>query len=431
MSKTDSRLEKILRTQATVETLDIPIAIVSDLILRILFREGDVNFARFVDVIRVHKQIIDHLLNWMKGEHLVEIAKAGSLGSMSYTYRLTDDGTVRARTALERSEYIGPAPVPLDVYRKAIEIQTQGTSTRKVTPRKLKQSMNHLILPENFDRRIGPAVNSGSSLFLYGPPGNGKTTIAQIIGMLLAGTEPIRLPYAITVGGQVIKIFDPLIHISVEKKAVGSSSLYSIDPRWGLFRRPVVMVGGELQMVSLDLRFDPVSKFYEAPLQLKANGGMFLIDDFGRQAMSPQDLLNRWIVPLESGIDFFRLTSGQSFEVPFRQLIVFSTNLDPKDLVDDAFLRRIQMKVEVTSPDDRMFYQIFATMCKNYSLTFDRSSFVHLIEKWYRNTNRALQSVHPRDIIKTIISICEYAGVQPQLTPELIDEACESYFVDL
>jgi predicted ATPase with chaperone activity len=422
-------LEKLLQAQTTPEELDIPVSIVSDLALRLLFNEGEVGFTRFVDVIRVHKQILDNVLNWMKGERMVEVARAGSFGTMSYTYRLTDGGMERAKNAMERSQYVGPAPVPIEKYNQAILLQTKGGG-RTVRPQQLTRALGHLVLPPNFDRRIGPAVNSGTSLFLYGPPGNGKTTIAQTIGMLLSGAEGIRIPYAITVGGQLIKVFDPLVHVPIKDEATQSTSgLAQIDPRWGLFRRPVVMVGGELKMESLDLRFEPISKFYEAPLQLKANGGMFLIDDFGRQQVSPQDLLNRWIVPLESNIDFFKLQSGQSFEVPFRQLIVFSTNLDPGDLVDDAFLRRIQMKVEVGSPDEKMFYQIFVMMAKSLKVKFDQKSFVHLVNNWYRKPGRTLQSVHPRDILKTVISICNYAGVPPQLTPELIDEACESYFV--
>lgn len=203
-----------------------------------------------------------------------------------------------------------------------------------------------------------------------------------------------------------------------------------IDNRWRLFERPAVMVGGELTMDSLDLRYEPIAKVYEAPLQLKANGGMFLIDDFGRQQISPQALLNRWIVPLESGIDFLRLQSGQTLEVPFRQLIVFSTNLDPTQLVDGAFMRRIQMKVEVGGPEEKLFYQIFVEACKTYSIPFDKKSFIHLLQTWYRGPNRVMQAVHPRDIVKTVISICDYENVPAQLTPELIDEACASYFVD-
>jgi hypothetical protein len=189
------------------------------------------------------------------------------------------------------------------------------------------------------------------------------------------------------------------------------------------------MAGGELTMDSLDLRFDPVARFYEAPLQLKANGGMLLIDDFGRQRMTPYELLNRWIVPLESGFDFLRLQTGQPIEIPFRQLIVFATNLDPSDLVDAAFMRRIQMKVEVDGPDEKLFYQIFTTMCKIQNIPFDKDAFLHLLSKWYRNGERPMQAVHPRDILKALVAICEYEGIRPQLTPELLDEACISYFV--
>jgi hypothetical protein len=189
------------------------------------------------------------------------------------------------------------------------------------------------------------------------------------------------------------------------------------------------MVGGELKLDSLDLRHDPVSGFYESPLQMKANGGMFLIDDFGRQQMRPTDLLNRWIVPLETQVDTFRLRTGQTFQVPFKQLIVFSTNLDPNDLVDDAFLRRIQMKVEVSSPDEKMYYQLFANMCRQLKIPFDRASFLHLLQEWYYKPGRQLQAVHPRDLLRIVANLCDYSGVPYQLTPQLIDEACRAYFV--
>lgn len=425
-----------------VESLGIPPAIIIDLIFRILFNEGDVNLGRFSEIMKVHPQVLDELLAKLKQEHLVEITKAGSMGRLSYTYGLTDAGSKRARDSLERSQYVGPVPVDVESYKKAIILQTG--KTERVTPDDVKKALKFLILPDNFHRRIGPAVNAGSSLFLYGPPGNGKTTVAQAIAKILAGTEPISLPYAITAGGQIIQVVDPLIHIPWEDEIAfalnksgrtgnlgGTSQFSKTDKRWGLFQRPAVMVGGELVMESLDLRYEPIAKVYEAPLQLKANGGMFLIDDFGRQQISPQQLLNRWIVPLESSIDFLRMQSGQTLEMPFRQLIVFSTNLDPAALVDGAFLRRIQMKVEVGSPDEKMFYQIFTVMCKVYNFPFDRDGFMYLIKKWYRDANRTLQSVHPRDILRTIIAICEYEDIPPKLTPELIDEACSSYFVDL
>jgi predicted ATPase with chaperone activity len=426
-------LGAVLTPARELDQLGIPTSLVVDLVYRQLFSEGDVSVARFSDVLKLHAQVLDVLLARMKQEHMVEITNTGALGRFSYSYRLTSEGTRRAREAMERSQYLGPAPVSLESYRRALLCQSR--SGRHVGPEDVQQALQHLVLPDTFHRRIGPAVNAGSSLFLYGPPGNGKTTIAEAIAAMLAAGDPVWLPYAITVGGQIIQIYDPLVHIKADgDEEEGSTGRLSpggpkVDKRWGRFHRPAVMVGGELKMDALDLRFEPIAKFYEAPLQLKANGGMFLIDDFGRQQMPPQDLLNRWIVPLESGVDFLRLTSGQTIEVPFRQLIVFSTNLDPADLVDDAFLRRIQMKVMVTEPDERLYYQIFQIVCRGQEIEFDQPSFIYLLQNWYRKPKRAMQAVHPRDIIKIVASICEYEGAPRHLSPDLIDEACLSYFV--
>lgn len=418
-------LVELLRPPQTLDEIDVPQSIITDLVLRILFNEGVVSLKNMVKIIKIEPQVLDELFTKMQQEKLIEVAQAGQMGRFSYSYALTDEGANRARDAFERSQYIGPVPVPIEKYTRVIKIQTDQKV--KLSQQQVQQALSHLILPENFHRSIGPAVNAGTSIFLYGPPGNGKTTVAEAIGKLLGGTNPIWVPYAVTLAGYIISVYDPLLFEAVEWT---EGETRHVDKRWGKWKRPSVVVGGELTLDALELRYDPVAKFYESPLQMKANGGMFLIDDFGRQMMEPQQLLNRWIVPLETGIDFLRLRTGQALQIPFRQLIVFSTNLDPNELVDGAFLRRIQMKVAVTSPDDRMFFQIFNIMAKNYNVAMEREGFMHLVQEWYRKPGRRMEAVHPRDILKIIRQICDYTGEPPRLSPELVDEACRNYFVD-
>lgn len=421
-------LRQLLAEPKSMDDLHIPQNLVIDIIFRLLYNEGNVALSRFTEVMKIPKALIDEILLWMQKEHLVEVSKASvELGRLSNVYTLTEAGQNRAHDSMDRCQYVGPVPVSIPYYNRGIEMQTR--TAQKVSAEQVKSSLKELVLPANFHRSIGPAINTGQSIFLYGPPGNGKTTIAIAIAKLISGTEPIWVPYSLTAGGQIIQVNDRLVHKQIPTERGRTAEFGRMDQRWTLIERPGVTVGGELKMDALDLRYDPVSKFYEAPLQLKANGGMFLIDDFGRQQMSPTDLLNRWIVPLESHIDFLRLQTGQTIVVPFRQLIVFSTNLDPKQLVDDAFLRRIQMKVHVRPPDERLFFQIFVMVAKQYAITFNKDAFIHLLQKWYRESGRRLQAVHPRDLLRIITAICEYEGAQPSMTPELIDEACRNYFV--
>lgn len=419
----NNMLEALLTAPTSIDEIDVPQSLLTDIILRYFFHYGKTTGSKVQQILQLPFKLIDQLLARLQQEHLLEVRHGtGGLGRRGYMYAITDEGKNRARDAFERAQYIGPAPVPLEKYTASV---LQQTHKEQISPDRVKQALSHLILPPNFHRRIGPAVNAGTSIFLYGPPGNGKTTIAQSIAMLVAGSDPVWMPHSITVGGQVIQLYDELIH-----RKVPTEPKPGFDPRWGLYRRPFVIVGGELTMDSLDLRYDPIAKFYEAPLQMKANCGMFLIDDFGRQQISPAQLLNRWIVPLETEIDLFRLQTGQTFQVPFKQLIVFSTNLDPDQLVDDAFLRRIQMKVGVFSPDEKMFYRIFMAMCESMNVPFNKKAFIYLLQEWYQKPGRKLQAVHPRDILKVVVALCDYMDEPYRLNPELIDEACLSYFVD-
>ena len=373
-------------------------------------------------------------MSFLRREQMCEVKGAGGLGAASYRYTITGKGITRAREQMERSTYTGPAPVPWDDYIQAIS--AQGGKQLQVNPTIMKQALSHLVLEDSVFSKIGPAVNSGKSIFLYGPPGNGKTTIAESIGRMILKND-IYIPYAVEVDGQIIKVYDEINHVMVpenepmERGVTGSLAARRPDPRWVRIKRPVIMVGGELTLDGLELVYDPNNKYYEAPFQMKANGGMFLIDDFGRQQIRPRDLLNRWIVPMEKNIDFLALHTGRKVEVPFEVLIVFSTNLPPRDLVDEAFLRRIRHKIEVTSPSFDGYRNIFKAMCGLRGIQYDEQAVRYLLQEYYVKTNRKLRANHPRDLLDQIKDIAQYFGTEPKLTKEMIDRAADAYFVDL
>ena len=313
-------------------------------------------------------------------------------------------------------------------------IRVQGPGRLTVNQRMMRQSLAHLVLEENVFNKIGPAVNSGRSIFLYGPPGNGKTTIAESVGRMVLA-EDMYIPHAVIVDGQIIKVYDEINHVAVNKAeregSTGSLGAHRSDARWLRIKRPVIMVGGELTLDALDLVYDHTGKFYEAPFQMKANGGMFLIDDFGRQQIRPRDLLNRWIVPMEKNIDFLALATGRKIEVPFELLLVFSTNLPPRDLVDEAFLRRIRHKIEITSPSFDSYREIFRRVCRLRNIPYDEQGVRYLLQEYYVKKGRKLRANHPRDLLDQIIDVSSYEGTEPRLTKELLDRAADSYFVEL
>jgi predicted ATPase with chaperone activity len=407
-----------------------------DLILKIMYFQGYLSGFKIAEEIALpFAGLVAVLLENLKREKLIEVKSSQmGLGEGAYTYAITGAGIFRAREALDRSQYAGAAPVPLEDYNNAIRKQNRGRPT--VNHRSLRQVLSQLVLNDTNFERIGPAVNSGMSIFMYGPPGNGKTTIARAIGSMTSRGS-MYIPFAIYIDGQVVKLYDSVNHQLAPDEATTSMGTGSLrasarrDPRWIRIRRPFIVTGGELTMEGLDLVFDDTNKYYEAPFQVKANGGILLIDDFGRQLVRPRDLLNRWIVPLENRIDFLTLHTGRKVEVPFDVLVIFSTNLPPKDLVDEAFLRRLRHKIEVGDPSYQEYREIFRRVAAAKGIAYNDQGLAYLLQEWYIKANRKLRASHPRDLCDQILDISRFLDVPPVMTRELLDRASAAYFVDL
>lgn len=406
----------------------------ADMALKVLYFQGQATGFEIAEHLRLPFQaVMLGIMEFLKREQMCEVKGTAGIGAGSYQYVITSKGSSRAREQLERTAYLGPAPVPWEDYVEAIN--SQGSGRLKVNPALMEQALAHLVLEDPVFSKVGPAVNSGMSIFLYGPPGNGKTTIAESIGRMVL-RDDIYIPYSLFVDGQVILLYDEMNHEAVasggnEESSSASLGAHRRDARWIKIHRPAIMVGGELTLDGLELQYDPINKYYEAPFQMKANGGMFLIDDFGRQQIRPRDLLNRWIVPMEKSIDFLSLHTGRKLEVPFQLLLVFSTNLPPRDLVDEAFLRRIRHKIEVTPPGFEAYREIFRRVCERRNIKYDEQAVRYLLQEYYVKPERKLRANHPRDLMDQIMDISEYLDREPELTKGLLDRAAASYFVEL
>lgn len=409
----------------SVEETGLTLDFIADLTLKTLYVRGTLLGSDLAESLKLpHYGVLEHVLKFLREEEFVEVRRGYGQFSTQWIYGLTNKGFVRARELMEQSAYVGPAPVPIRLYTDYIDryqVPWEG-----ITEQALREVLSDLVVNDRLIRKLGPAFNSGKSMFLYGNAGNGKTSIAERFARALKGG--VLVPYSLEVNGQIIRFFDPAYHETIP---VPDEKLQASDRRWVLCKRPFIVVGGELQMEHLELSYDPTVKYYNAPFQLKANGGVFMIDDFGRQRIHPRDLLNRWIVPLEKGIDFYTLQTGEQIVVPFKVLIIFSTNIAPKELVEEAFLRRIRYKIEVGDPSEEEFREIFRRVAETMRFEYDPELLDYLIERHYKRVGRGFRAVHPRDLLMQARDYCNYMGWQYKLTRELIDLAVETYFVEL
>ena len=417
----------------------LTLTFLNDLISRTLYVGGSMLGLDLARKLCLPFKVIEESLRFLKDEKCIEVAGGDLIGRVSYKFNLTELGRRRAQDAMKLCAYVGPAPVPLEDYVE--QTYRQAVTGINSTPELLRPAFTHLVLPESLFNAIGPAVVSGKSVFIYGPPGNGKTAVARAIGDFMnSAGGAIYVPYAFITEGNIITVFDQSIHQLDEEgpqERVDDSEATirrllntgTVDPRWVRIRRPVVVTGGELNLTMLDLRFNAEANFYQAPLHVKANGGIFLIDDFGRQLVSPKELLNRWILPLEDRHDYLTVSSGKKFTVPFEQLIIFSTNLDPKDLVDDAFLRRIRHKVEINAPSREVYDRIFNAVAKRLGMNPCPDAIDFLYERYY-DQGRSPRASDCRDLLEIVQSICRYRRQPLELSRDLMVEAAASFIAE-
>jgi hypothetical protein len=413
----------------TIEEMQLPIVMMRDILLKTIFRKNISEVSELAKAVCLPRQVTQELVDMAREQRLLEATGTLNVNAGSEMgYQLTDAGKARALDALAQSEYFGAMPVPLNSY--AEQVKRQSIRNVQITRDQLTGAMGHLVLPDSLLDHLGPAVGAGRSILMYGPPGNGKSSISN--GIRDAMGDKVFVPRAIEYSGQVITVYDPIVHSAAEVQQDDPTSLRrrtTFDTRYVKCERPTVITGGELTLDMLDLVYNPTARTYQAPLQLKSTGGIFIVDDLGRQKEPPQSLVNRWIVPLEESKDILALQSGEKFEVPFDTLVIFSTNFHPNEIFDQAALRRIFFKIKIDGPNQEDYLKIFAMVARKRKMELDEAALVHLLKVKYPTIDNVYANYQPIFLIDQMISICDFEGIPYKMSPELIDRAWANMFV--
>src|ERR1700722_4672644 len=412
----------------TLEETGLAASTLQQLILKMFYARGDMLGRELSEALGIKFSLIEKIIDVLKHQHFIEAKKSLGMGNSTVLFALGEGGKNYARECMESNQYAGPAPVPLAQYAELVRRQRRADGW--LTPEVLQHAYRRMVVTPRILAQIGPAVSSGNSFLIYGQPENGKTFLAE--ALMNVDDSCVYVPHALDCQGTIVQVFDPLYHQPVDKDEVQSvfSNGPQHDRRWIKCRRPFIVTGGELTLSMLDLNYNATSKIYDAPYQLKANNGIYLIDDFGRQQCTPAEVLNRWIVPMERRVDYLKFHNGGKITVPFEAFLIFSTNQNPEQLGDEAFLRRIQYKMLLRSPDESEFTTIFRRFCESKNLLFQDGLIARFIDKHYRKGGKAFRRCHPRDVLSHAIDLINFEKLPFELTDDLVDQAFDSCFLE-